>query len=211
MTVETSDRRVVGESGVAARVATIIEPVLADLGYRLVRVRVTALNGCTVQIMAERPDGTMGVDDCEAVSRGVSPALDVDDPVGRAYHLEVSSPGIDRPLVRRSDFERWADHEAKLELAVPAAGRKRYRGIVRGVDGEDVLLERPDAGPDEERLVRLPLSDIGEARLVLTDALITEALRRDKAARRARAETVDDDDDADANADEDEGPLERPH
>ena len=97
--------RLIVDHGVAARVGAVVEPALRDLGYRLVRVRVTGVNGCTVQIMAERPDGAMTVDDCEAVSRAVSPALDVDDPVGRAYHLEISSPGIDRPLVRAGDFD----------------------------------------------------------------------------------------------------------
>ncbi|MCP8938588.1 ribosome maturation factor RimP [Alsobacter sp. SYSU M60028] len=177
----------ISDSGVAARVGAIVEPVLRDLGYRLVRVRVTAQNGCTVQIMAERPDGSMTVEDCEAVSRAVSPALDVDDPVDRAYHLEISSPGIDRPLVRASDFPRWAGHEAKVEMAVPAYGRKRFRGVILGVEGEAVRLERGDARPDEERVVALPLRDIGEARLVLTDELIRESLRRGKAALRGEA------------------------
>jgi ribosome maturation factor RimP len=190
--VRTSDRvsdldepRLIVDSGVAARVGAIVEPTLRDLGFRLVRVRVTGQNGCTVQIMAERPDGTMTVEDCEAVSRGISPALDVDDPVGRAYHLEISSPGIDRPLVRSSDFTRWAGHEAKLEMAVPHDGRKRFRGVIQGVEGEAALIERTDARPEEEARVALPLADIGEARLVLTDALIRESLRRGKAALKA--------------------------
>src|SRR5687768_854913 len=150
-----TNERLITETGVAARVATIVEPVIADLGFRLVRVKVSSQNGCTVQIMAEREDGTMTVEDCEAVSRSVSPALDVEDPVGRAYHLELSSPGIDRPLVRRQDFERWAGHEAKIEMAVPVAGRKRFRGLIRGVEGEAVVLEVPDAKEGEEPLARL--------------------------------------------------------
>lgn len=129
---QDQEARIVVESGVAARVAAIIEPAIADLGYRLVRVRITAQNGCTVQIMAEKPDGTMTVEGCEAVSQAVSPALDVDDPIQAAYHLEVSSPGIDRPLVRPSDFERWAGHLTKIETSEPHAGRKRFRGILRG-------------------------------------------------------------------------------
>lgn len=170
--------RLIREAGVAARVAAIVEPVIADLGYRLVRVKVSSQNGCTVQIMAERPDGTMGVDDCEAVSRAVSPALDVEDPIERAYYLEISSPGIDRPLVRLGDFPRWAGHEAKIEMAVPVAGRKRFRGVIRGVEGESVLLERGDPKPDEDPLARLPVAEMAEARLVLTDDLIRESLRR---------------------------------
>jgi ribosome maturation factor RimP len=174
------EARLVVESGVAARVAAIVEPAIVDLGYRLVRVRVTGQNGCTVQIMAEKPDGTMNVEGCEAVSQAVSPALDVDDPVQVAYHLEVSSPGIDRPLVRASDFERWAGHLAKIDTEAVVAGRKRFRGILRGVDGGNALLARDDAKSEEERDVAIPMSLIAEARLVLTDALVTESLRRGK-------------------------------
>lgn len=173
--------RLVVEGGVAARVAAIVEPAIMDLGYRLVRVRVTAQNGCTVQIMAERPDGTMTVEGCEEVSQAVSPALDVDDPVQAAYHLEISSPGIDRPLVRASDFERWAGHLAKIDTEQPVAGRKRFRGILRGVEGENALLSRDDAKTPEERDVSIPMRLIADARLVLTDALVTESLRRGKA------------------------------
>jgi ribosome maturation factor RimP len=172
--------RLVVESGVAARVAAIIEPAIVDLGYRLVRVRVTGQNGCTVQIMAERPDGTMNVEGCEEISQAVSPALDVDDPIQTAYHLEVSSPGIDRPLVRASDFERWAGHLTKIDTSEPVAGRKRFRGVLRGAAGQDALLTRDDAKSEEERDVAIPMRAIAEARLVLTDALITEALRRGK-------------------------------
>lgn len=211
---DTAEKRVVTETGVAARVATIIEPVIEDLGYVLVRVKISGLNGCTVQIMAERPDGSMTVEDCEIISRAVSPALDVDDPLDRAYHLEVSSPGIDRPLVRASDFARWADYEAKVELNAIVAGRRKYRGLLRGVDGAHVLIERLDAAADEERVSRLPLADILEARLLLTDAVIAEALRRDKAARQARGENADEDDDmadGDEAGDDADAPLQRPH
>jgi ribosome maturation factor RimP len=172
------DKRLITETGVAARVAAIIEPVIQDLGFDLVRVKVSSTNGCTVQIMAERPDGTMSVVDCETVSRAISPVLDLEDPVSQAYYLEISSPGIDRPLVRVSDFERWTGYDAKIEMAVPLNGRKRFRGFVRGVEGEHVLVELPDVKEDEERIARLPLSGLGEARLVLTDDLIRESLRR---------------------------------
>jgi ribosome maturation factor RimP len=172
------DERLITETGVAARVAAVVEPVIGDLGFRLVRIKVSAQNGCTVQIMAERDDGTMSVADCEAVSRAVSPVLDLEDPIGRAYYLEVSSPGIDRPLVRAGDFVRWAGYEAKIEMAVPVAGRKRFRGIVRGAEDGEGIVELPDVKEGEEPLVRLPLSDIGEARLVLTDELVRESLRR---------------------------------
>jgi ribosome maturation factor RimP len=177
------ENRLITETGVAARVAAVVEPAIEGLGYRLVRVKVSGANGCTVQIMAERPDGTMSVADCEAVSRAISPVLDLEDPVPQAYNLEVSSPGIDRPLTRRSDFERWTGYEAKIEMDVPLNGRKRFRGHIRGVEGDATLVELPDVKEGEEKLFRLPLNDIGDARLVLTDELIREALRRGSAPR----------------------------
>ncbi len=177
----TSDIRLVLESGVAARVAAIIEPVIEDLGLRLVRVRITGQNGCTVQIMAERPDGTMTVEDCEAISHAVSPALDVDDPVKTAYHLEVSSPGIDRPMVRESDFERWAGHVVKIETRGLVAGRKRFRGLIVGGAEGQAVIDRDDARADEDNRVLIPITEIDEARLVMTDELVTESLRRGKA------------------------------
>ncbi|KMO33535.1 ribosome maturation factor RimP [Methylobacterium variabile] len=176
-----AEKRLITETGVAARVAQIIEPSIEGLGFRLVRVRVTGQNGCTVQIMAERPDGTMTVDDCETVSRTISPILDVDDPIGGAYYLEISSPGIDRPLVRAGDFARWAGYEAKVELATPLDGRKRFRGIIRAPEGETVRIELPDAKEGTPSAYDLPLRDIGEAHLVLTDALVRESLRRGSA------------------------------
>ncbi|MFN3687116.1 ribosome maturation factor RimP [Salinarimonas sp.] len=202
---DRTEERLITESGVAARVAAIVEPVIVDLGFRLVRVKVSGQNGCTVQIMAERPDGTMSVADCETVSRAVSPALDVDDPIDRAYHLEISSPGIDRPLVRPGDFERWAGHEAKIEMAVAQDGRKRYRGIVRGVDGERALVELPDAKDEAERIARLPLAEIGEARLVLTDELVRESLRRGTAPSQEGADETEE-----VEGDEDETSDARP-
>jgi ribosome maturation factor RimP len=178
--MDDADIRVVVENGVAARVAAIIEPALEGLGYRLVRVRINGTNGCTVQIMAERPDGQFSVEDCEAVSKAISPLLDVEDPVDRAYYLEISSPGIDRPLVRPSDFARWAGYDARIEMAGPVAGRKRFRGKLIGVEGNCAIIERDDAKPGDEVRVPLPLVDIGEARLVLTDALIAESMKRGK-------------------------------
>ncbi|GLS45970.1 hypothetical protein GCM10007884_39610 [Methylobacterium brachythecii] len=171
------------EHGVAAKVARVIEASIEGLGFRLVRVKVSPTNGCTVQIMAERPDGTMSVDDCETVSRAISPLLDLDDPVGGAYYLELSSPGIDRPLVRVSDFERWAGYEAKVELAVPLDGRKRFRGIigVPSADGATVPIHLPDVKAGLPSEISLPLRDLAEAHLVLTDELIRESLRRDGA------------------------------
>ena len=130
-----AEPRLVVEPGVAARVSAVAGPVLQQMGYRLVRIRISGEAGCTVQIMAERPDGSMQIEDCEAVSRALSPVLDIADPIDRAYRLEISSPGIDRPLVRRSDFERHAGHLVKIEMAVAHHGRKRFRGTLVGVEG----------------------------------------------------------------------------
>lgn len=143
----------------------------------------------TVQIMAERPDGTFTIEDCEAASRTLSPSLDVEDPVPSGYRLELSSPGIDRPLVRMSDFERARGHEAKVEMAVPVDGRKRFRGEIEGAEGTNALL-RVAGAEGETQTVRLPVGDMAEARLVLTDALIAESLKRGKDAERA-AEAAD--------------------
>jgi ribosome maturation factor RimP len=196
MTVDTVEQetepRLIAEQGLAARVAAIVEPALAGLGYRLVRVKISGFDGCTVQIMAERPDGSMTVDDCETVSRALSPVLDVADPIDRTYRLEVSSPGLDRPLVRRSDFERYAGHELKVELAVALGGRRRFRGQLIGTDGDAARLRRADAAPGEATEVLLPIADIAEAKLVLTDALIAESLRRGKQKTQDRGQTTED-------------------
>jgi len=179
-----SEPRLVVEPGVAARVSAVAAPVLQQLGYRLVRIKISGEAGCTVQIMAERPDGTMLIDDCEAVSRALSPVLDIADPIDRAYRLEISSPGIDRPLVRRTDLERYSGHLVKIEMAVAHQGRKRFRGLLAGVEGDKVRIRRDDAPAGEEADVLLTMEDIGEARLVLTDELVAESMRRGKAAER---------------------------
>jgi ribosome maturation factor RimP len=189
----SSEPRLIVEPGLPARVATIVEPIIEQLGYRLVRVRVSSAEGCTVQVMAERPDGTMSVEDCEAVSRALSPVLDVADPIERAYRLEISSPGIDRPLVRKSDFERYTGHVAKIETSMPIQGRKRFRGVLAGTEGETARIRRDDAAEGEETEIMIPIEEMSEAKLVLTDELVSEALRREKSAKReareARKET----------------------
>src|SRR5438105_732016 len=157
--------RLIAEQGIAARVAAISEPVLDGIGYRLVRVKIFGADGCTVQIMAERPDGSMTVEDCEDVSRALSPVLDVADPIDRAYRLEISSPGMDRPLVRRSDFERFAGHQIKVEMAITIGGRRRFRGLLLGMDGEAARIRRDDAAPGETDEFLLPVEDIAEAKL----------------------------------------------
>ena len=179
-----AEPRLIVEQGAAARVAAIVEPVLDGIGYRLVRIKISGLDGCTVQIMAERPDGTMTIEDCEIVSRTLSPVLDVADPIERAYRLEVSSPGIDRPLVRRSDFERHAGNRVRVEMAVAIEGRRRFRGLLLGADGDAARIRRDDAAPGEAAEVVLPIDEMAEAKLVLTDELIAESLRRGKAQQR---------------------------
>lgn len=179
--------RFVIETGPAARVARLIAPVLGDFGFRLVRVKISTNQGPIVQIMAERPDGTMTVDDCEKASVGIGPILDLEDPMpGVAYRLEMSSPGIDRPLVRTTDFLRAIGHEARIEMLSLHYNRKRFRGWIEGVEGDGqkaaLKLRRMDAPANEESDVVLPLADLGEAHLVLTEALIRESLRAGKAA-----------------------------
>ena len=179
------ETRFVSEIGVAADIAALVEPALNELGFRLVRVTISGHNGTTVQIMAERPDGTITVKDCADISRHLSPLLDAHDPIAGRYALEISSPGIDRPLARVSDFQTWAGHEAKIETKQLVAGRKRFRGVLKGLAGSDVRVEvSPDQGGPE---VSLPIGLIAEARLVLTDELIRETLRR---AKKASANTV---------------------
>jgi ribosome maturation factor RimP len=186
-TVPDSDDRIIRESGIDARIALIVQPVLRAIGFRLVRVHLTGQNGLTLQIMAEREDGTMTVEDCEEVSKAISPVLDVEDPIDKAYHLEVSSPGIDRPMVRRSDFIRWQGHLVKCETSVMVDGRKRFRGKIVLVDEDGFRLERDQPAYGEEAAVAIPFTALSEARLILTDELIRDALTADKKAKAARA------------------------
>jgi ribosome maturation factor RimP len=184
-----SEARFVSETGVAAEIAALVEPTLEEMGFRIVRVTLSGRNGTTVQIMAERPDGTMTVVDCADVSRQLSPLLDAHDPISGHYTLEISSPGIDRPLVRASDFVAWAGHEAKVETKELVGGRRRFRGLLKGLDAGEVHLEVPadQGGP----AVKLPVGSILEARLVLTDELIRETLRRTKKAMSGKGPAAD--------------------
>jgi len=185
----TPEARFIQETGLAAQLAGLVEPVLEDLGFRLVRVTISGRNGTTVQVMAERPDGTITVEECAEISRNLSPLLDAHDPLPGHYALEVSSPGIDRPMARVSDFETWAGYEAKIELKQPLSGRKRFRGLLAGVENGEVRIE-VELDQPERQLIGLPVALIAEARLVLTDALIRESLRRSK---RERSEEAADD------------------
>jgi ribosome maturation factor RimP len=167
------------ETGRAAELASIIEPVLESMGFRLVRVHVTGGTAATLQIMAERPDGSMSIDDCETISKQLSPVLDVADALPGAYRLEVSSPGIDRPLVRPSDFEAWAGQLVKIELKELIDGRRRFRGTIEGYEDGEARVEIEMEG-QEPAVIGLPIGLIEEAKLVLTDELIRESLRRAK-------------------------------
>ena len=193
---DQNEPRLVVETGVAARIAALIEPALGTLGYRLVRVKVTGRDGGTLQVMAERPDGSFTIEDCQATSRALSPILDVEDPIDGAYRLEVSSPGIDRPLARRSDIERALGHEAKIEMTMMVDGRKRFRGIIEAIENDSVKLKSTEGKAD----ALLPMSEFADAKLMLTDALVDESLRREKRA----SETPE-------NAEEDSAPRNQKH
>jgi len=169
------------------RIADLVGPSLEAMGYDLVRVRYTGGGRPTLQIMAERTaDGLMGIDDCEEVSRAVSAILDVEDPIPDAFNLEVSSPGVDRPLTREKDFVRYAGHDARVELTIPQDGRKRFKGILTGFEAGQVMMRLGGVKP-EEADVRFPLHDVADAKLVLTDRLIEESLRESKAREKAKA------------------------
>ncbi|HHN67775.1 MAG TPA: ribosome maturation factor RimP [Thermopetrobacter sp.] len=190
MEVEKKDRRIARESGPAAAVAKLAGPLLEGMGFRLVRVRFA---GRDLQVMAERPDGSLTIDDCAAISRALSPLLDVEDPVPGRYNLEISSPGVARPLVRPADFETWAGHEAKIEMATSIDGRKRFRGVLEGFDEDSdevrLFLPAEKAGGekgDDDVLIGLKFADIASARLVMSDALLNAAA---KAAQRSKSLT----------------------
>ncbi|MGV6810920.1 MAG: ribosome maturation factor RimP [Brevirhabdus sp.] len=169
----------IAKAAIDRRMAEIITPVIEDMGYELVRVRLMGGKTRTLQIMAQRPDGGIEVDDCAAISTAVSAILDVEDPLEDAYTLEVSSPGIDRPLTRLKDFEDWADYEAKIETTEMIDGRRRFKGILRGVEGDEVLIEIENQG--EQVIIGLNFDWLSDAKLVLTDELIRDMLRARKA------------------------------
>lgn len=197
------DDRIISETGSEARIAAIVAPVIGALGYRLVRAKLSKQDGLTLQIMAEKPDGTMTIDDCEQVSLAVSPALDVDDPIDSAYQLEVSSPGIDRPLVRRDDFAAAVGHAARVETSALIAGRKRFRGTIVSSSEASIEFELDKIEQGEEKVISIPFDVMVAARLVLTDSLVEEALKRDKQARREQLKALEDDEETDDAPQED--------
>jgi ribosome maturation factor RimP len=172
---DLTEKRYLKETGLEQRIAAIVEPVANGLGYSLVRVKITQENGCTLQIMAEDANGRFAITDCERLSKDVSPVLDVEDPIDREYHLEVSSPGIDRPLVRARDFRTYLGHEAKVELSDALDGRKRFRGLIEAVTDSTVTIKLPDVPKDTDPSFVLPLASLAEAKLVMTDKLMNMA------------------------------------
>ncbi len=174
-------------SALSERIEKLVAPIVAAGGFELVRVKVTGAEMKTLQIMAERPDHTMSAEDCATLSRALSPVLEAADPIPGAYRLEVSSPGIDRPLTRLKDYHDWQGYEARLDLDRMIEGRKKFKGVLAGVDGDNICLDIE--GETETALI--PFSWIVTGRLVLTDALIRDSLRAAKAALKAQQESPD--------------------
>jgi ribosome maturation factor RimP len=196
----------VAKAPVDQRLARIVEPTVEGMGFRLVRLRLMGGKRTTLQVMAERPDGTMEIEDCAELSRTLSAVLDVEDPIASEYTLEVSSPGIDRPLTRLDDFARWAGFVARLEAEELIDGRRRFKGTLLGVEDGEVAIQT-DQGP-----ARVPFNLLADAKLVLTDALIAESLKGQKQGFEAAAydevleyQDDDSDDDTDDDTDEDTG------
>ncbi|MEM0987242.1 MAG: ribosome maturation factor RimP [Pseudomonadota bacterium] len=191
----------IAKAPIDKRLASIVQPSIEGMGYELVRLRLMGGKRATLQIMAERPDGTMEVEDCAELSRNLSAILDVEDPIEGEYTLEVSSPGIDRPLTRLADFDRWEGYEAKLETAELIEGRRRFKGILAGTEDGDVLIEI------DEGTIGLTFEWLSDAKLVLTDELISESLKRSKGRFNAEdfdeIEEIDDTTDAQSGATED--------
>ncbi|MCU9848142.1 ribosome maturation factor RimP [Defluviimonas sp. D31] len=176
----------IAKTAIDRRLAEIVTPTIEGLGFELVRIRLMGGNTKTLQIMADRPEGGIDVDDCGKISVAVSAVLDVEDPIDEAYHLEVSSPGIDRPLTRLKDFDAWKGYEAKIETSELIDGRKRFKGQIAGTEGDEVLIEI------EEGTIGLKFDWLSDAKLVLTDELITEMLRQKKATQAVDESAFDD-------------------
>ena len=194
----------VAKTPAETRLVELLSPSAEGLGYEIVRLRLMGAGGrdapVTLQIMAEKPDGTMEIDDCAALSQEVSAIMDVEDPIDKEYSLEVSSPGIDRPLTRAKDFAEYAGHRAKIEMSFPVeGGRRNFRGDLRGLEGDAVSLALDDGPP-----VALPLRDIADAKLVITDKLIEESLKRKRVPDASAADDVEYETDSEESSEEGE-------
>lgn len=169
----------IAKTAIDRRLAAIVGPVIEGLGFELVRIRLMGGKTRILQIMADRPEGGIEVDDCAAISTAVSAVLDVEDPIEENYTLEVSSPGIDRPLTRLKDFDMWVDYEARIETTELIDGRRRFKGVLQGTEGDEVLIEIEEGG--EAVTIGLKFDWLSDAKLILTDDLIAEMLRQRKA------------------------------
>ena len=189
------------QSTVVKKIERTIAPMAQTMGYDLVRVSLIGAGSTrpTLQIMAERPDGTMLIDDCSRLSQAVSALLDVENLIDEAYNLEVSSPGIDRPLTRLKDFDRYAGFEARIELHSPVNGQRKFKGVVRGVDGEMIVFET-----EQGATVHLPFGEVDKAKLLLTDALIRAAMKAEKDSKTKRVEAGEELEDEDFDIEEED-------
>ncbi len=169
----------IAKTAIDRRLAEIVTPTIEDLGFELVRIRLMSGKTRTLQIMADRPEGGIEVEDCAKISTAVSAILDVEDPIEDNYILEVSSPGIDRPLTRLKDFDMWADYEARVETSELIDGRRRFKGVLRGTEGDEILIEIEEGA--ETLTIGLKFDWLSDAKLILTDELIAEMLRQRKA------------------------------
>jgi ribosome maturation factor RimP len=194
----------VAKTAIDRRLADIVGPVIEGMGFELIRLRLMGGKTRILQIMADRPDGGIGVDECGDISTAVSAVLDVEDPVEENYVLEVSSPGIDRPLTRLKDFDVWKGWEARIETSELIDGRRRFKGDLAGIEGDEVLITIEESG--EELTIGLKFDWLSDAKLILTDALISEMLRQKKVAEPAdgqfdEIEEIDGDEDKDPTSD----------
>ncbi len=198
----------IAKTAIDRRLAEIVTPTIEGMGYELVRLRLMSGKTQHLQIMADKPDGGIVVQDCADISVAVSLMLDVADPIAENYTLEVSSPGIDRPLTRLKDFDAFADHEARLETVELIDGRRRFKGMLRGTEGTEVLIEIEEAG--EPVTIGLEFDWLSDAKLILTDDLIAEMLRQRKDAGTFDEADFDEIEDAEPDTDDaDEPPATR--
>jgi ribosome maturation factor RimP len=199
----------IAKTAIDRRLAEIITPAIEGLGFELVRVRLMGGKTRILQIMADRPEGGIVVDDCAKISTAVSAVLDVEDPIEENYVLEVSSPGIDRPLTRLKDFDMWVDYEARIETTELIDGRRRFKGNLAGTEGDEVLIEIEEGG--ETVTIGLKFDWLSDAKLILTDELIAEMLRQRKASGTFNEADFDEIEETDSDADEDDTPRETEH
>ncbi|MCE5973233.1 ribosome maturation factor RimP [Sinirhodobacter sp. WL0062] len=192
----------IAKTAIDRRLAEIVAPTIEGLGFELVRIRLQGGRHPLLQIMADRPEGGIDVDDCAAISTAVSAVLDVEDPIEENYTLEVSSPGIDRPLTRLKDFDMWEGYEARIETFEQIDGRKRFKGILRGTEGDEVLIEIEEQG--EMVTIGLQFDWLADAKLILTDELIAEMLRQRKDAGIIDESQFDDIETEDTNSPDEE-------